>query len=397
MNPGFSSEALGWRATAAAALLCLGSGSLSAAEAGGGSALLFASETLGLATVQAEAAAEHQRRFPLMLNHNAGLDFDLAGSEQRKLQLVLDQPLSLSAGMNMRSTDGGADLLGLDATLNLPLGNGFGLAAGIDRQLGNSSFRPLGSIQCLNGTLRADSYTASGCRFVNEPLATAEQQRVDLGARLDLSHGSASLSWFSQNSVLDQPGVRTVGQPVSGRAMMSSGLLSPMLANPLLSPNFGDPLQYMNTEASGVDLNFKVGIATDTRGDVRLGLAFSRVLEADYAGHYLQGPEALSWTLAEPFDSARMNLEWSKGAFSTGVQAYYRDSVNFLNRDSVDSLTTFDVHFTWRTPWNANLSVGATNVLGAGADSAASSENPPADPLESIYGRIPYVRYKQDL
>jgi hypothetical protein len=68
-----------------------------------------------------------------------------------------------------------------------------------------------------------------------------------------------------------------------------------------------------------------------------------------------------------------------------------------MNRDSVDALTTFDVHFTWRTPWNANLSVGATNLLGAGSDSAPSAESPPADPLESIYGRIPYVRYKQDL
>ena len=28
-----------------------------------------------------------------------------------------------------------------------------------------------------------------------------------------------------------------------------------------------------------------------------------------------------------------MNLEWSKGAFSTGIQGYYRDSVDFMNRD----------------------------------------------------------------
>jgi hypothetical protein len=92
-----------------------------------------------------------------------------------------------------------------------------------------------------------------------------------------------------------------------------------------------------------------------------------------------------------------MNLEWRKGSFSTGVQGYYRDSVNFLNRNNIDGITTFDVHFTWRTPWNANLSVGASNVLNAGADSAGNGESPSADPLEPIYGRIPYVRYKQDL
>jgi hypothetical protein len=158
-----------------------------------------------------------------------------------------------------------------------------------------------------------------------------------------------------------------------------------------------DPLQYLNSEASGVNLNFKVGIATDNAGDVKLGLAFTRVLEADYRGLYAGTSDALSWTLAEPFNLARMNIEWSKGAFSSGIQGFYRDSVDFLDRSNVDSLTTFDVHFTWRTPWNANLSVGASNVMNAGADNSGNAENQPVDPFESIYGRIPYVRYKQDL
>jgi hypothetical protein len=55
------------------------------------------------------------------------------------------------------------------------------------------------------------------------------------------------------------------------------------------------------------------------------------------------------------------------------------------------------VHFTWRTPWNADLSVGASNILNSGVDEQGASDNQSADPFESIYGRIPYVRYKQDL
>jgi hypothetical protein len=178
---------------------------------------------------------------------------------------------------------------------------------------------------------------------------------------------------------------------------MGNSLLSPNLGNPLLSSNGFDPLQYLNSEASGVNLNFKVGIATDTAGDLRVGLAFTRVLEAEYQGVYSGTNDLLSWTIAEPFNTARMGVEWSKGSFSSGIQGFYRDSVDFLNRNSVDGLTTFDVHFTWRTPWNANLSVGASNVMNAGADSSVSTENQPVDPFESIYGRIPYVRYKQDL
>ena len=179
--------------------------------------------------------------------------------------------------------------------------------------------------------------------------------------------------------------------------MVDGNMLSPNLGNPLLATPGGDPLQYLNSEASGVNLNFKVGITTSNSGDIQLGLAFSHVLDAEYQGVYAGSSDALSWTVAQPFNSAGMNLEWSRGTFSGGIQGFYRDSVDFLNRNSVDSLTTFDVHFTWRTPWNANLTVGASNVLNSGAETSTSVDNQPVDPLESVYGRIPYVRYKQDL
>jgi hypothetical protein len=377
------------------ASLCLVSTSPWAAEFGG-SALLLAGDSISLAAESASASRNENLPYPMMLDPGVDLEFDLGGSETRKLQLVLDQPLSLQGSSNTLLLDNGSDLLGLDATLQLPLSSQFSLSAGVDRRLGHARFQPLGSIHCLNGTLRADSYTASGCRFVNEPLASTDQQQVNLGARLDLQNASASVNWFSRAAELNSSEGRQLA-PYSGQPLMSNGLLSPNLGNPLLSTGTADPLSYLNSEASGVDLDFKVGITTDTRGDLKLGLAFSRVLEADYDGRYAQNGNALSWTLAEPFNSARMNLEWSKGAFSTGIEGYYRDSVDFLDRNSIDSLATFDVHFTWRTPWNANLSVGASNVLNAGADSTGGSDNQPADPLEPIYGRIPYVRYKQDL
>jgi hypothetical protein len=374
-----------------AAVLCAISAGAWASETAG-TALLFAGDSIGLAANTNSTNTADNPAYPMMLQPPGGLEFDLAGSETRKLQLVLDRPLSLQAGLHSRKLDNGPDMLGLDATVSVPLSKQFSLDAGIDRRLGHNGFQSLGSIQCVNGTLRADSYTASGCRFVNEPLAASQQQQFNLGAQLDLRNASASVNWFTRSADLSQPA--GAGGPV----ITTDNLLSPNLANPLLAPAASDPLQYLNSEASGVDLNFKVGITTDTRGDLQLGLAFSRVLEADFQGIYSQGADAFSWTLAEPFNSARMNFEWSKGAFSTGIQGYYRDSVDFLNRNSLDSMTTFDVHFTWRTPWNANLSVGASNVLNAGANpAAANAENQPVDPLESIYGRIPYVRYKQDL
>lgn len=361
-----------------------------------GSALLLADESVGPAAYGSGQAHPASPPYPMVLDHSAGLEFDLAGSDKRKLQLVLGKPLSLQGGLETRINPAGTEMLGLGAALDLPISSQLSVGASAARQLGHSRFQPLGSIQCLNGILRADSYTASGCRFVNEPLATSSQEQVSLGARLDLNTASASVNWFTRAAAVNHPAARQLGVP-AGQALMSNGLLSPNLGNPLLSTISGDPLQYLNSEASGVDLNFKVGVTTDTRGDLQLGLAFSRVLDADFHGLYAPDASALSWTLAEPFNSAQMSLEWSSGPFSTGIQGYYRDSVDFLDRNSIDSITTFDVHFTWRTPWNANLSVGASNVLNAGADPASGTESQPVDPLESIYGRIPYVRYKQDL
>jgi hypothetical protein len=361
-----------------------------------GPASILSNETLGLMSEDHTGALNNSASFPVVIDNRAGLNFDLGGSDTRKLQLLLNQPLTLSTGSRAQVLDSGGNLLGLDATLNVPVGNNFSLAAGIDKQAGTARFQSLGSIQCMNGTLRADSYTASGCRFVNEPLASSEQKRFNLGAHMNFDDASASIDWFTQDSRLNQSGVRRLGG-LGGQVAMGNSLLSPNLGNPLLTPNNYDPLQYLDSQASGVNLNFKVGIATDTSGDIRVGLSFTRVLEANYQGLYSNSSDALSWTLAEPFNSARMNLEWSRGAFSSGIQGFYRDSVDFLNRNSVDSLTTFDVHFTWRTPWNANLSVGATNVMNAGSDNSGKTESQAVDPFESIYGRIPYVRYKQDL
>jgi len=353
-------------------------------------------DTLGQMFEQTDAASSNSAPFQLMRDSDAGLDFDLGGSETRKLQLQLNQPLTLTAGSQARVLDNGVNLLGLDATLDIPLASGFSLNAGAGTQMGKAQFQSLGSIQCMNGTLRSDSYTASGCRFVDEPYATTDRRQFNLGSRYDIGNTSTSISWFTQQSEVSQAGINRMNR-TGAATVTTDSLLAPGLANPLLLPSPGDPLQQFSSEASGVDLNFRVGVTTDNSGDIRLGLAFSHILNASFQGTYATDNDPLSWTLAQPFNSARMNFEWNKGAFSSGVQGFYRDSVDFLNRNSVDSLTTFDVHFTWRTPWNANLSLGASNLLNAGSEDSVNTDNRPVDPLESVYGRIPYVRYKQDL
>ena len=161
----------------------------------------LATETLGLMFDPAAGTLAGTAPFQLMRVHdNAGLDFDLGGSETRKLQLQLNQPLTLSAGSHAQVLDNGTNLLGLDATLDMPLSGGFSLMAGASKQMGKTQFQSLGSIQCMNGTLRSDSYTASGCRFVDEPYAATDRRRFKLGTQFEIGDASASINWFTQQA-----------------------------------------------------------------------------------------------------------------------------------------------------------------------------------------------------
>jgi hypothetical protein len=299
----------------------------------------------------------------------------------------------LEAGSHLQAISPDSSVLGLDATLQMPVGNGLSLNSGLEHNLGGTQFQSFGSIQCLNGTLKPDSYTASGCRFVTDPGTKFDRRTLNLGASQEFGNVRGSVNWFTTSTESGSSGIYALNQFNP----------TPLLDNRLLIPSVGAGILagqqssgYLAGETSGIDLNFQVGFTTNQAGDIRLGLALTRVLDANYQGIYGQGLGLLDWSLAESFDSAALGLEWSRGSFSGGMRGYYREPVSFLNREQLDSSSTFDVHFTWRTPWNANLSVGTTNVLGAGVDDS-SNDNKGADRFESIYGRIPYVRYQQDL
>lgn len=338
---------------------------------------------------------------PLVLNATGdGFDFDLGGSETRKLHLYLDSPLTLEAmslGVETETLSfPGRNALGLDATLNLPVSPALSFTGEVQRSREQARFQPVGSIKCTDGILRPYSYTASGCRFIDDSFTGIDRGSLSLGARYRTPSTSTSISWFTQTS--EQSGTGTSGfNAIEPASTLGADLLTPVMTNPLL-PGLParEPMSYFDGQASGVDLNFQVGVTTGSQGDLHFGLGLTRVLDANFSGMY-SSLTPWGWTISDSFDTARMNVEWNRGAFSTGIQGFYREQVDFLNRNSLDSVTTFDVHFTWRTPWNADLSVGASNILNAGADDSGASDGQPSDPFESIYGRIPYVRYKQDL
>jgi hypothetical protein len=239
------------------------------------------------------------------------------------------------------------------------------------------------------------SFRASDCYFINQA-NVLKQDQIALGLRYGKGNINTAVSMFRREAGIGQQGVVNYSMPLNSTALGTGMLMGS--DNPFLPTlNAGQSLTSMSSETSGLDIEFQVGFAMDSAGDIRLGLQLTHVMDASFETTSSLIPGLQNWTISNPFETAKMNLDWSKGNFSSGLQGYYRDQIQFLNNQELDSSTTFDVHFTWRAPWNANLSVGTSNVLGAGGGDNGKTETGLQDPFEAVYGRIPYVRYQQDL
>lgn len=346
---------------------------------------------------QNEAANQPLVLLPLQKEQSsAQLAFDLGDSQSRKLELQLSEPITLNINNNQLKPSSGVGSVFLDSSLSFQLTDDLDITSSLGAGRTQSSFRPLGSIHCQNGVLDHGSFRASDCYFINQA-NVLKQDQVALGLRYGKGNINTAVSMFRREASSGQQGVVNYTTPMTSTAL-GPGMLTSQSNNPFptaMSP--GQSLNYMSGEASGLDIEFQVGFAMDSAGDIRLGLQLTHVMDASYEATSNLVPGLQNWTISNPFDSAKMNLDWSKGNFSGGLQGYYREQVQFLNREELDSSTTFDVQFTWRAPWNANLSVGTTNVLGAGSGDKGKAETGLHDPFEAVYGRIPYVRYQQDL
>ena len=324
-----------------------------------------------------------------------GLAFDLGGSETRKLELQLSEPLKVNVHSTSVKSSTGVGSVFLDSSLNLRLNDNLDITTSLGAGKTQNGFQSLGSIHCQNGVMEQGSYRASDCYFINQA-NVLKQDQVALGLSYSDDDLGAALSMFRHQSSLGQQNVLNYNAPVAS-PVLSGAMLTPGHGNMLLSNSIGQSLGYIGSEVSGLNLDFQVGLTTNSAGDIRLGLQLTRVMDASYESSSAYAADLQTWAIAKPFDSAAMNLDWSKGNFSGGIQGFYREQVQFLSRTDLDSSTTFDVHFTWRAPWNANLSVGTNNVLDAGNEDNGKTDRGMQDPFESVYGRIPYVRYQQDL
>jgi hypothetical protein len=242
----------------------------------------------------------------------------------------------------------------------------------------------LAHIQCNYHSLTIDTFVAEDCRFVDQPLPENSVNLVQVRGE-----------WMAA------PGLRLGAGAYHGQQDPSP--MASFTGTPLLSGAIGQTAltQFGSTRAQsldGVDLNLSFGISSDRVGDFLVGLQVARYRQR-MSMHELgltSDPMAALAPAQHYANSAALSLGWRRGSFGGDLTSHYRDAPIWLTGGaSQASFNSFDLEFSWR-PRNASLSIGISNVL----DASPRLDEPDAaldDPMEQVFGRIPYVRYKHDL
>ncbi len=247
----------------------------------------------------------------------------------------------------------------------------------------------LAHIQCNSARLTIDSYLAEDCRFVDQPLPDNSVNLLQVRGNwtaapgLNLGVGAFHSQPEHTPSIALNEGMYDLRSNQSGRDSMAG----------------------LPRGSEGVDLNVSFGIQTERVGDFMLGLQLARYRQRmSLSDLGLSLDDSAAWPGTESSyygNSAQLMLGWRRGRLSGEMLGNHRESSLWSGVDSNPApsvFNTFDLEFSWHAPRNASLSIGVSNIL----DTAPRADEPGADarlddPMESIYGRIPYVRYKQDL
>ncbi|MEE8156765.1 MAG: TonB-dependent receptor [Gammaproteobacteria bacterium] len=152
-------------------------------------------------------------------------------------------------------------------------------------------------------------------------------------------------------------------------------------------------------DTQGVDIEGSWNFGFDTVGDFKAMVSWTHILEWDFSA--LPGdPFARLVGQFQADDRAVAGLGWQRGDFTGQLNWNYISTVTDALGSMHSAWNTFDLQFGWATPWQGKVVVGARNV---------TNEDPPFNPASAfghpfylntfhdVYGRIPYVRYEQDL
>ncbi len=240
----------------------------------------------------------------------------------------------------------------------------------------------LAHIQCADHSLTAGSFLASDCRFVDQPTPDHAVNLVQVRGEWMPAPGLS----FGLGAFRNETNPLPVNAYSAGYALPFDRAGAIDLAGASL--------------VDGLDLNLSFGIRTEQLGDFLVGLQLARYRQRMTLGDGAYGLEALygqEGTFTDHAHSAQLALGWQLGDFRTDLLGQHRQAPMLLSGGYAPAeFSSFDLEFSWQ-PRNASLSIGVSNVLDAqpraeGADAGQTNEA-----VESVFGRIPYVRYKHDL
>lgn len=241
----------------------------------------------------------------------------------------------------------------------------------------------LAHIQCSQGMMTMNSYLAQDCRFVDGPVPSDSVNLLQVSG-----------DWMAA------PGLQLGISAFRGDESPAAGAEQPFafdLDPDLLARRTADT---GDGAVEGMDVNVSFGIQTERVGDFLVGLQLARYrqrMSLTELGMPFEPLDAHDETYYS--NSAQLLLGWRRGSFSGEMLGHHRELPLWLGADDAPgTLNSFDLEFSWHAQRNASLSIGVSNVM----DASPRADEPNAeaaleDPLESVYGRIPYVRYKQDL
>ncbi len=158
---------------------------------------------------------------------------------------------------------------------------------------------------------------------------------------------------------------------------------------------FAQNLNLAGTKTNGLDLDLRYSFSAGGIGDFTTQLNWSHVNNYVFDTNDGSGFNDVAFS---PDDRIQWNLNWSLSDYSATLIGNYINSTPVGGGVILDDWTTWDLQLNWATPWNGRLTIGARNLFDK--DPPLSTQLPHpfySNQLHDIYGRVPYIRYTQDL
>ena len=162
-----------------------------------------------------------------------------------------------------------------------------------------------------------------------------------------------------------------------------------------------------NRDTEGLDYDVSWSLTLRQYGDLTTRLFWTRVI--NFSESHPDDPTRTihrDGDLYYPRDRGQLTLNWALGDFSaTAVGNYVSEQEDhprwcdpdWGNRCRLGTFKTVDLQASWATPWNGQVTIGARNIFDEDPPTTTDLGRRYESGQHSVFGRVPYIRWEQDL